>query len=204
MAVRIVLLVVLNFCFSILCAQDQSNFRIAIETGFSLSESDSEGLSLLLGFEPKVRLAKRLYAGVRFGFVTNTSNYNIQDVTRYEFDTRQDNAVVFLTPNLSYYLDKLTYKGRDYSFYVSSGLGYYLLSGIELLDTNTGNTQEIDVENRLGLNLRAGFEVRRLKVGLEYNLIPNGELKNVSDTIQKIGELNSSYWAISVGYILHL
>lgn len=204
MAIRIVLLVVLNFYFSILCAQDESNFRIAIEAGFSLSESDSEGVSLLLGLEPKVRLAKRMYAGVRFGFITNTSNYNIQNVARYEFDTRQDNAMIFFTPNLSYYLDKLSYKGRDYSFYISSGLGYYLLSGIELLDTNTGNTKEIDVENRLGLNLRVGFEVQRLKVGLEYNLIPNGELKDVRDNDQKIGELNNSHWAISVGYVLHL
>ena len=204
MTARIALLAILNLYFSTLYTQGESNLSVILETGLSLSESDSEGLSLLFGIEPKVRIVKRTYLGVRFGFMTNTSNYNIDDISRYDFDTRQDNAVVFFTPSLSYYLDKLSYKGRDYSFYISSGLGYYLLNGIEFFDSNTANTIEIDIENRLGLNLRAGFEVQRLKIGLEYNLIPAGELKNTSDNDQKIGEVNNSYWALSIGYILFL
>lgn len=165
-----------------------------------MSSSDSEGLGLLFYIEPRLEVVDHVFAGVRFGFALNANQFEHVDIFEHAFDTRFDNAVFAVVPAVYYYFDALNWNDRTIVPYLGAGLGYYLLSGVEVLETNSIGRIAVDVPNRVGLHLRGGVEFRKLRLGVEYNLMKKADAEILD--AQKVGTVDNRYWAFSVGYLI--
>jgi len=198
----IVLLLVL--CCPNLTGQEKSNRKLGIETGFVLSQSDSEGLGLLFNIDPKVKIAENVFAGVRFGFTMNVNTYENFAPFTYQLDTRYDNAIISLTPNLEFYPQEFYWNERRVSPFVGLGLGYHRLFNVEVTSIGgvdpVGTTYRVDVAARLGFFLRGGVELRSLRLGLEYASMPKADL--VLPDGQVVGKVDNRYLALSVGIVI--
>ncbi|MEM7298912.1 MAG: hypothetical protein AAF391_11675, partial [Bacteroidota bacterium] len=115
---KITVLVLLLFGLLSLQAQQRNNRSLGIESGFLLSPSDAEGLGLLFAIEPKLEVAKKIFAGARFSFALNTNTFENYLTAQYEFDTFFDNAVVSFTPTVDYYPGDFAWNGRSCSPYL--------------------------------------------------------------------------------------
>ena len=55
-----------------------------------------------------------------------------------------------------------------------------------------------NVKNQLGFLIRGGLEIKNLRYGLEYNFMPQADIK--IPNIQTIGTIDNSYLGLSIGY----
>lgn len=70
----------------------------------------------------------------------------------------------------------------------------------------TGNRDEdnfeVEIEYWFGGLIRGGVEFEKLKIGAEYNFVPE-TIVNSPFSEKKIGCVNSSYYGFSFGYVLN-
>jgi len=82
--------------------------------------------------------------------------------------------------------------------FVGAGAGLYTVAG-----GGTGLTGfVIEPGNKFGGMLTAGFEFKRFRLGLEYNLIPSSDAHLVSVVGPQYGSVKNSYMALTFGFYL--
>ncbi len=187
-----ILLITLLFCLLNLNAQENHNISLRIEPGLIVF-SDSENLGLLLNFEPNIKISENTAIGLRFGLAINSQKFENNDSARFYIDDESDNAVISFVPTFDYYLNESNFRP-----YLGLGLGFYLLSDIDVSRFGSGNVIEVSVKNQLGLLLRGGFEIGNTRLRLEYNFIPKVDIEIPNN--QKIGTVDNSYLGVSVGF----
>lgn len=187
----------LLFCIILLVGLTKANaqVKLRIEPGILLG-TDSDNLGLLFNVEPKIKSSENTIIGLRFGLSVNSQKFNINDTARFFIDNENDNAVISFTPTFDYYFTENFNRP-----YIGLGLGYYILSTIDVSDlSNTSEIQEGNINNQLGFLLRGGLELGNTRFGLEYNLIPSSDIEMPSDEI--IGTVNNSYFGLSIGFTI--
>ncbi|MBG6133745.1 outer membrane protein W [Aquimarina sp. EL_43] len=187
-------LITLVFCLFNLNAQEKSNITFRIEPGILLF-SESGNLELLLNVEPKIKISENKVIGLRFGVALNSQKFENNDSAQFNIDDQSDNAVISFVPTFDYYLNE-----NNYRPYVGLGVGYYLLSYIDVSPVGSADVLEGSVNNQIGFLLRGGFEFGKTRLGLEYNLIPKADIELPSGQI--IGTVDSGYLGLSIGFTI--
>ncbi|MFK8104062.1 MAG: hypothetical protein AB8G15_16130 [Saprospiraceae bacterium] len=196
---RICLLITLLLSLMQLNAQEKNNLKIAIEAGILPLAPNSEKLAFFLTLEPKLRVFENTFLGLRCGATLNSHTFDNKDNTQFNISDEGESAVVSFVPNFDYYFD-----GNSLGFYAGVGLGFYLMSDIDVSRAIVINTSEdvfeIRVNKRIGLLLRGGVEFGKLRFGLEYNFIPKATIEIPNE--QVIGTVTNRYLGLSVGLMI--
>ncbi len=187
---RIFLPLLFLFGFFHLTAQ----VKLRIEPGILLKTA-SENIGLMLNVEPKIEISYNSVIGLRFGISVNSQKFETNDGSQFFIDEQNDNAVISFVSTFDHYLNE------NYNRpYLGLGIGYYLLSPIDVSFAGSQNILEGTVKNQLGLLLRGGLELGKTRLGLEYNFIPNADIEIPSDEV--VGKVNNSYFGLSIGFTI--
>ena len=167
----------------VLRAQDSGKFRTDIELGYAI-QSGANGY--LFSIEPKFNIAEDMNVGLR---ITSTYfNTSVFDPAYLE-QSDVNSGSIAVGGTFDYYFDDLT--GGSFTPYAGAGVQYSVLS----------NDYTNDAEGKFGGLVRAGFEWGKLRVGAEYNVIPNSNYSDFYGTGTAYNATNS-YIGITVGVFI--
>lgn len=180
-------------------AQLKSQMKLSIETG-PIILSDSENLSFFLNIEPKLKATENTLIGLRIGATINSQSIQNDNPDAFFIFDEADNGAISFVPTFDY-----RFSEGDFRPYLGIGLGYYLLASyVEVQELGPDNPRDeltdVQVDNKVGVLLRGGLEIGRLRLGAEYNFIPKADLKMPNGA--KIGTVDNSYLALVVGYTI--
>ena len=191
------LLIVLSFCSFNLDAQAQNIMTVGIEAGvLDLAESGSLGLFIYV--EPKIKSSENTVIGLRIGATLNSQTIENADSLKFNIDDHSDNGTISLVPTFDYFWNE-----RKLRPSLGVGVGYHLFGNpIEAYriggpDPSEG-ILEIEMSKRVGLLLRGGLELGKMRLGLEYNFIPKSDIKLPEGPT--IGTVDISYLGLSIGF----
>lgn len=202
---RAIILQTLFFCFFHLNAQQKSDTKLNVEAGV-LAFSKYENLGLFFNIEPKLRVSNNAFIGLRMGVTINSQSYENNDNPQFIIDEKYDNGFFSALATYSYYWNEKRFL-RKYILrpYIGFGAGPSLLAySVDVFQTGTmppaDDMFQVPVDYRIGFLLKAGVELGKLTLGLEYNLIPKADIEVPSG--QKIGIVNGSYLGFSLGFTI--
>lgn len=198
MTARVVFLFGMICCSSIAKAQLTDHLRVVIEAGF-IGFSDSEKLSFLINLEPKIRSSENSFIGLRLAMAINSQTFENEEGADYRIDDQSDHGFLSLIPTFDYY-----WGDDDFRPYAGIGVGPYLLGNqFDLRSTALGSSRdeviEVSPDIKIGALVRGGFEIKRLRIGVEYNFIPKADIQAPDDEV--IGTVKSGYFGGTVGYV---
>ena len=101
----VILLITLLFCLFSLNAQEKSNLKLGIEPGF-LVLTDSENIGLFLNLEPKLKVHKNTFIGLRIGVALNSQKFENYGRSQFYIDEQADNGGFSVVPTIEYYLNE--------------------------------------------------------------------------------------------------
>ncbi len=189
---KIVFILVVFSLFN-LNAQEDNYIKLRIELGFLL-KTDSENLGLLLNVEPHIKISENKVIGFRFGIALNPAKFKNNDSSQFFINEQDNNAVISFMPTFDYYLNEEKYRP-----YIGLGIGYYVFNYTDVsLRNGSSNVLEGRVNNQLGVLVRTGFKIGNTRIGLEYNIVPKGDIKIPDGQI--VGTVNNSYLGLSIGF----
>ena len=189
---KIVFIIVVFSLFN-LNAQEDNYIKLRIELGFLL-KTDSENLGLLLNVEPHIKISENKVIGFRFGIALNPAKFKNNDSSQFFINEQDNNAVISFMPTFDYYLNEEKYRP-----YIGLGIGYYVFNYTDVsLRNGSSNVLEGRVNNQLGVLVRTGFKIGNTRIGLEYNIVPKGDIKIPDGQI--VGTVNNSYLGLSIGF----
>lgn len=191
------LLIALFFGLFNLNAQVKNNIKLRVEAGFLLF-SESENFGLFLKVEPKLKVLQNVYMGVRFGLTLNPQKFEIDNSSQFYINEEDDHGVISFVPTFDYYLNQ-----NNFRPYLGLGIGIYVLSDIDAFPIAANPSDDefiIRVNNQIGILFRGGFELGKLRFGLEYNYIPKADIE--IPNVQVIGTIDTRYFGLSIGYTI--
>jgi len=145
----------------------------------------------VIAIEPKFMVLDQLAIGGRFETVLLGKNFEDQYSDDFQVKAYQS----FLA-NAEYYFTK-NYSIRPFA---GAGAGVYSLSETgTVYSTTYDNSGSPDV--KFGSMIRAGVEIKHLRIALEYNFVPN----TTNDFYNNNGEIftqtsKNAYFAVKVGF----
>jgi outer membrane protein W len=151
-------------------AQEKGKFRVGLDLGYVF---ENEG-GALFSIEPKYNITDNSNIGLRLGIAASIgisdadSNASILGTYDYYFNSQNSSTSPFL----------------------GAGLGYFILGDIG--GGGPGGVA-INLGEQFGALVRGGVEWGKLRIALEYNIIPKSDLE--------IGEsTKNSYLGASIGF----
>lgn len=174
--------------------------QLGIEAGHLLF-SDSENLSIFLHIEPKLKIAKNTFLGLRASIVFNTQKFDNYDPLQFDIPERFDNGGLSVVPTLEYHFRENYFRGKFFRPYLGFGIGaYFLTKSVDVFYNTSTQPLVVRVNDQLGALIRGGFESGSLRFGLEYNLVQKVELE--IPTGQVVGTVNNSHLGLSIGFVI--
>ena len=150
--------------------QEKGKFRVGLDLGY-VFENDG---GALFSIEPKYNITDNSNIGLRLG---TAASIGISDA---------DNNISILG-TYDYYFKS---KNSSTTPFLGAGLGYFALG--EISGGGPGGLT-IDLGEQFGALVRGGVELGKLRIALEYNIIPKSDLE--------IGEsTKNSYLGASIGF----
>ena len=150
--------------------QEKGKFRVGLDLGY-VFENDG---GALFSIEPKYNITGNSNIGLRLGTAASIgisdadSNLSILGTYDYYFNSQNSSTSPFL----------------------GVGLGYFALGEIS---GGVPGGLAIDLGEQFGALVRGGVELGKLRIALEYNIIPKSDLE--------IGEsIKNSYLGASIGF----
>jgi len=149
--------------------QEQGKFRVGLDLGYVF---ENEG-GALLSIEPKYNITDNSNVGIRLG---TAASIGISDA----------DANVSILGTYDYYFNG---QNSSTSPFLGVGLGYFILGDIG----GSGPGVGINLGEQFGALVRGGVELGKLRIALEYNILPKSDLE--------IGEsVKNSYLGVSIGF----
>lgn len=184
----------LLFAF-LLYSQEQGSVRLGANLDVAIPNA---GFGAGANLDLRYNILDNLNAGLKIG-----SLYGVHDVVK-----NQNELTGTLTASIinSYLITSDYYFNNGKSLfapYVGGGLGLINISNLklELTDTPTySNLVNFARDNKIGGLLRCGVEISKFRLGLEYYLIPQSNLYDI--TVTKVGVTNNSFFNISLGFYI--
>ena len=187
----LVALLIMNTAYS----QQAGKFRYQMDFGTAVPKDG--GIGAIVNLEPQVLVMNNLAVGMRMGVAGLA-----KDIVYYDIPDDYDgeigaNLSVLATAN--YYFN---FGRGKVAPYIGGGFGYYSLSNIDIEDTDI---DEDDVENleadfAWAPMMRAGVELNKFRIGVEYNFVPKSNLQNVGGDV--IGRATNEYFAFTLGFFV--
>ncbi|WP_026969514.1 hypothetical protein [Algoriphagus terrigena] len=187
----LVALLIMNTAYS----QQAGKFRYQMDFGTAVPKDG--GIGAIVNIEPQILVMDNLAVGMRMGVAGLA-----KDIVYYDIPDDYDgeigaNLSVLATANYHFNFGE----GRV-APYIGGGFGYYGLSNIDIEETDI---DEEDIENleadfAWAPMVRAGVELNKFRIGLEYNFVPKSNLQNVGGDV--IGQATNEYFAFTLGFFV--
>ena len=161
--------IVAVLCIQLISAQESGKFRMDVDAFYAIP-SDASGVGLTL--EPKFNIADNMSVGLRISnaFISHNGspfgNNILFGIDEYgadnEFVDGYESFITAVGGTFDYYFDELT--GSSFTPFAGAGAQYVLISG------------DYDESSNLSAMVRAGFEVRKFRFSVDYNILPSTTL----------------------------
>lgn len=176
-------------------SQEAGKFRFQMDLGVAAPKD--AGIGALVNFEPQILVTKNLAVGLRMGVAGLA-----KDVVYYSIPDDYDgelSANTSVSGTLNYYLNNGNSKVAPY---IGAGFGYYALSNIDIDGTDIDEDEVGDLKANFAWApmVRAGVELNKFRIGVEYNFVPTSDLQNVSGEV--IGRAINEYFGFTLGFFV--
>jgi len=187
----LVALLIMNTAYS----QQAGKFRYQMDFGTAVPKDG--GIGAIVNLEPQILVLDNLAVGMRMGVAGLA-----KDIVYYDIPDDYDGEIganVSVLATANYYFN--FGEGRV-APYIGGGFGYYSLSNIDIEETDI---DEDDIENleadfAWAPMVRAGVELNKFRIGVEYNFVPKSNLQNVGGDV--IGQATNEYFAFTLGFFV--
>jgi outer membrane protein W len=186
-------LALLFFCFVGLAnAQEKGKFRVGLDLGYTVPSAGGGGILYYL--EPKYNIQENMNIGLRIGGATMARDVVYIQSTDDATGKLSANGIIALT--YDYYFKK---PGSNFAPFVGAGLGWARFGSFEVDTTiDPDDYGTLSTNSAIAPMIRAGFEARKFRLGLDYNFIPKSDLVNLQGDV--IGTSANSYLGIAIGF----
>lgn len=173
--------------------QQKGRFRFSTDIGIAIPKDG--GIGALVNLEPQFLISDNLAFGMRLGvagLAKDVTYFNLQKQYRGEVAGN-----VSVAGTLTHFFNS----GKSHvAPYIGAGLGYYALSAIEIDQSYTAPAEIGNLEANFAWApmARAGVELRKFRMGIEYNFVPNRNLQNLTGDF--IGEAVNHYAGFTFGF----
>lgn len=185
---KIFLTIVILFTFIQSHAQKEGKFRVGLDLGYAIPAGGGSGISLAI--EPKYNIKANMNVGLRIGVAGKASNL-------FSFSNSNDTTASAITSYVATYDYYFNARGGSSVPYVGGGLGYFNFVDYEFLSSSGIGA---DVGGKFGGIIRGGIEWKKLRLGVEYNIVPESNLQNLNG--QPAGKSSNAYLGINVGFFI--
>lgn len=187
----LVALLVINTTFG----QQAGRFRYQMDFGTAVPKDG--GIGAIVNIEPQVLVMNNMAIGMRMGVAGLAKDIVYYDVPDdYEGEIGA-NVSVLATANYYFNFGK-----GNVAPYMGVGYGYYSLSNIDIegTDIDEDDIENLEADFAWAPMVRAGVELNKFRIGLEYNFVPKSNLQNVGGDI--IGQATNEYFAFTLGFFV--
>ena len=187
---KIILVVLLALAFTSGYSQKKGAFRVGLDGGYVPTGGGGGGL---LSLEGKYNLTNNMNVGLRFssaGIARNIEMGNGQ-VTNADIS-----GIASIVGTYDYYIH---IGSISLVPYFGGGIGYYSIANVEA--EGASYTSNIESTGELGGLIRGGIEWGKLRVGLEYNIVPNSNLQDINGNVTNV-TVDNAYFGITIGFYL--
>lgn len=187
--ILIVALLIMLVSTGSLFAQEASKFRVGFDLGMAIPQGGGVGAGFYL--EPKFNLNERMNIGIRYGGAATIRNI---ELNQSNSDVRAEvGGIGTLGLTFDYYFTN----GSKFVPFIGGGIGYYGFANIEIDSNDVPDDLVLDTKMAIAPMIRGGFEFRKLRVTLDYNILPSSDLVNTQN--QRVGVVANSYLGITLG-----
>jgi outer membrane protein W len=188
----LVSLFIATFVF-VLNAQEKGKIRVGLDAGLGIPKL---GVGFDCDLDIRYNIMDNLNVGVKFGVAALAKDIIIANPENSTFTS------CGLTSSLitsDYYFNK---QDKSFAPFLGGGFGSYFIANLRATNSIPSSSIPwgISVENKFGGLLRGGFEVSHFRMALEYYLIPQSSLVDLSNSI--IGTTSNSYLNLTIGFYL--
>jgi len=188
----IVNLFIATFVF-VLNAQEKGKIRVGLDAGFCIPKL---GVGFDGDLDIRYNIMDNLNVGVKFGVAALVKDIIIASPENSSY------TACGLTSSLitgDYYFNK---PDKSFAPFLGGGFGLYSIANMRATSSTLSSSvpSGISVENKFGGLLRGGFEAGHFRMALEYNMIPQSGLVDLSNSI--IGTTSNSYINLTIGFYL--
>jgi hypothetical protein len=176
--------------------QQKNRFRMGMDMGLALPNGG--GLGALVNLEPKINIADHINVGIRLGIAGLAKEViYLNNLESFEGEVSANASVL---GTIDYYFNKGNSKLAPF---LGAGFGYYGISNINIKLDNTIGGEEIW---QLGVNfkwapmVRAGMELGKFRLTVDYNLVPTTDLYDLTGKI--IGKSTNQYIGLTAGFYI--
>ena len=180
---KIILTAVAVFGFAFANAQEKGKFRVGLDLGYAIP---SGGGGILFAIEPKYNIADNMNVGLRIEGAAMAKEFT-GDGEKFNAKIGTSSSYV---ATYDYY-----FPGSSFVPYVGAGAGIYSLSNVSF-DIEGVESADLDSKSKFGGLLRAGFELGKFRMGVEYNIVPKSTIQDSNVTAK------NSYLGIHLGFYL--
>ncbi|MCU0320760.1 MAG: hypothetical protein MUE72_00005, partial [Chitinophagaceae bacterium] len=157
--------------------------------GYALPSGSGAKGGVLIAFEPKYTFLNNLCVGLRIETALMVRGIESSN------NSANSNAEVKASGSYLATGDYYFTSNRSFRPFVGTGLGMFRLAAATVANTSADVT---GLKVKFGGMLRTGFEAKWLRVGLEYNLIPDTKLTTQTSMPTEI-TFKNSYVGIKLG-----
>jgi outer membrane protein W len=177
------------FAIAVANAQTFKPFKVDLSTGYAIPSGKGAKGGILFALEPKYAVMDNLSVGLRIEAAVMARGSSDADGNLAEVDVKASASYV---ATADYYFTENTVRP-----FAGAGVGIFALASASGDDTNAGVST---AKSKFGGLLRAGAEFGHFRIGLEYNLVGNTDLKDVNNAT--MGTSKNSYIGIKLGAVI--
>lgn len=178
-------------------AQVQGKIRFAGNIGYCAPASGA-GISIDL-LDIRYNILDNLNVGIKMG-----GEFMVRDMS--EINTTNESVTMHVSSNLMLVSDYYFHNGKSIVVpFIGAGIGSFNIYDINMqYDPSqsvnyTYNELPLPAET-IGGAIRGGFELGRLRLAMEYYMIPRTKMYDAANIMQEVGTSANSYFAINLGF----
>ena len=176
---KLILFTIIVLTITNINAQEKGKFRAGLDLGLAFAGS---GGGFLFSIEPKYNLTDNSNVGLRIG----TAAYARNILSDIDLDVSVNSNVL---ATYDYYFNK---GNSSTAPFLGAGLGIYSLASIK---SDSFIYDELGTGTEFGGMIRGGVEFGKLRLALEYNIVPKTDFLLGSS-------IKNSYLGFSIGFYL--
>jgi outer membrane protein W len=187
----LVALLVINTAYS----QQAGKFRYQMDLGTAVPKDG--GIGAIVNLEPQVLVRNNLALGMRVGVAGLA-----KDIVYYDIPDDYDGEIganISVLGTANYYFN---FGSGRVAPYIGAGFGYYSLSNLDIEESNyhDDDFENLTADFAWAPMIRAGVELNKFRIGVEYNFVPKSDLQNVRGDV--IGQATNEYFAFTLGFFV--
>ncbi|MCI4443749.1 MAG: hypothetical protein JHC39_09645 [Lentimicrobium sp.] len=187
---KIILLALLTLAVANGYSQEKGRFRFGLDFGYVPTGGGGGGM---ISFEPKYNLTNNMNVGLRMGVAGVARDVQ---ASGGQVTSAKISGIGSLVGTYDYYIH---IGSLSLVPYLGVGLGYYSIANVET--EGSSYTSPVASTSEMGGLIRGGIEWGKLRVGVEYNILPDSKLQDVNGNVTDVTVTNS-YIGLHIGFYL--